>query len=241
VEWHQSEQKEAVLVENSCSQRRIAVGVALMAFGTVGLVAANPASAHLGAPVQASEPTHVTGNATCGDLAPDGANWTELKVEPVVNGTSSDGTLTVTIVVDENGPNGPTFDWTSDIGVDAVFVKGGPDGNLYLYDPESTGDSGLHAPTNPANGKYYGLSHVSFCYDEDDTTTTTSSTTTTSMPPGGGEMPPPGEQAPPPAVAVPRDHLPVTGRGTTAMLIGGSLLLAAGLALVAGSRRLLRS
>ena len=122
----------------------------------------------------------VEGNATCAQLAPEGASWTEFKVEPVEDGTFSDGTLTVTIDVTDT-EDGPVFDWTSNIGVDAVFVKGGPGGLLYVYDPEATGDTGLHAPVNPSNGKFFGLSHVSFCYDEDQaTTTTTEAPTTTS-------------------------------------------------------------
>lgn len=109
----------------------------------------------------ASFGTHVTpvehdGNPSCSSLG--GGN--ELKVEPVEAGTYSDGTLSVTLSnVDEK-----MFDWSSNIGVDAVFVKGGPTGNLYSYDPESTGDTGLVAPDN-GNGGRYGLSHVSFCYD----------------------------------------------------------------------------
>jgi hypothetical protein len=46
-----------------------------------------------------------------------------------------------------------------------VFVKGGPVGNLYVYNPESWGDGGLHSPINPNNGQPYGLSHISFCYN----------------------------------------------------------------------------
>jgi len=122
----------------------------------------------------------VADNPTCGDLAPEGASWTEFKVEPVEDGTFSDGTLTVTIAVTETD-DGPVFDWTSNIGVDAVFVKGGPGGLLYVYDPpaESTGDTGLHAPVNPNNDKFFGLSHVSFCYDKDQATTTTTERDTT--------------------------------------------------------------
>jgi hypothetical protein len=44
-----------------------------------------------------------------------------------------------------------------------VYVKGGPGGNLYTYDPGQTADCGLVTPTNPNNKKLYGLSHVSFC------------------------------------------------------------------------------
>ena len=81
-------------------------------------------------------------NPTCSDF---GA-WTELKVEPPGNGEFSDGTLTVTITNFTNSdPKG--FDWSSDIGVDAVLVKAGSDKhNLYVYDPEATSDTGLVRP-----------------------------------------------------------------------------------------------
>jgi hypothetical protein len=75
------------------------------------------------------------------------------------------------------------FDWTSNIGVDQVIAKGGPNANVYTYDPESTGDTGLHAPVNPNNNRFFGLSHISFCYDVEAPTTTTTTTTTTTMPP----------------------------------------------------------
>ena len=105
------------------------------------------------------DPVLAEDNPTCADL---GSNWTELKVEPVTSGVYSDGTLAVNLTV-----SGSTISWTSNIGVDSVFVKGGPDGNLYQYDPptEATSDSGLHSPINPNTGQPYGLSHVSFCYD----------------------------------------------------------------------------
>jgi hypothetical protein len=52
-------------------------------------------------------------------------------------------------------------DWSSNISIDGVFVKGGPEGgNLYVYDPEATSDSGLGTPGTGA-----GISHVEFCYD----------------------------------------------------------------------------
>jgi hypothetical protein len=84
------------------------------------------------------QPIFVAGNATCAQLAP---GTTELKIEPVADGTYSDGTLTVTIDVRDTA-DGQVFDFTANIGVDAVFVKGGPDGNLYLYNPEVTADTG---------------------------------------------------------------------------------------------------
>jgi hypothetical protein len=110
------------------------------------------------------EPTFHADNPTCKNF---NGSWTELKVEPVADGEYTNGTLTVTVAVDEDAK---TFDWTSNIGVDAVFVKGGDNGNLYTYDPpaEETSDTGLHAPLNDSTseeGDFYGLSHISFCYD----------------------------------------------------------------------------
>ena len=105
--------------------------------------------------------THVTpqvvaGNPTCGGN----------KFDPPNNGTHNVpgfGSITV------SNANGSTFDWSSTFGIDSVIVKGGPNSNVYTYDPpaESFGDTGLHAPVNPSNGQFFGLSHIEFCFDED--------------------------------------------------------------------------
>ena len=156
-------------------RRRAVAGLITMLIGAGCLIGASQGGAGATAGQASTTPTvEVDENATCAELAPEGTTWIELKVEPVGDGTFSDGTLTVTIDV-RNTADGPVFDWTSNIGVDAVFVKGGPNGLLYVYDPpaESTGDTGLHAPVNPNNGKFFGLSHVSFCYDKDQATTST--------------------------------------------------------------------
>lgn len=123
------------------------------------------------APVSAASvpPEPIEGNPSCVDLNP---GWIELKVDPPANGIFTDGTLSVTIsgldVTDLSDVKGP-FDWASNIGVDAVFVKGGPNGNLYQYDPpppEATGDTDLNTPLNPPPpDKHFGVSHISFCYD----------------------------------------------------------------------------
>ena len=212
-----------------------------MVAGAVILVAAPLGNA--GATAQQATPStsEVGNNATCGQLAPEGANWTELKVDPVEDGTFTDGTLTVTIEVtgftDDDEPQ--VFDWTSNIGVDAVFVKGGPGGLLYVYDPESTGDTGLHAPVNPNNDKFFGLSHVSFCYDKDQATTTTSTTmggSTTSTTPGESTTTTAMGDVTTTTVA-PSDELPRTGSTAGPMLGIGAALLAGGGALVGYARR----
>ena len=143
------------------------------------------------------QPVLKTGNPTCSDLISNGI--IELKVEPVVDGsfTSADGTLTVTIDV-RSTADGPVFDWTSNIGVDAVFVKGGPNGNLYVYAPEATGDTGLHSPVNPnnPNDQFYGLSHISFCYDKDATTKPPTPSETPSKTPTEEPTKPPTTETP---------------------------------------------
>jgi hypothetical protein len=161
-------------------RRSLVVGLAAIA-GAVALFTVLPASATHVAPTQAP------GNPAC----PPGT--ITLKIEPVVSGTFTDGTLTVTIVVRDTA-GGQVFDFTSNIGVDQVIAKGGPNANIYTYDPEATEDTGLHAPVNPNNDRFFGLSHISFCYDVEPTTTTppttpsttvpsTTSTTTTTVPP----------------------------------------------------------
>jgi hypothetical protein len=153
------------MADRTTLRRALVIGLAALA-AALGLFTVLPASA------ASVIPTQESGNARCP------AGTTELKVEPVESGTFTDGTLTVTLVV-----TGATFDWTSNIGVDVVIVKGGNVSNVYDYRPgESTGDTGLSAPINPKTGEPFGLSHVSFCYDveEPTTTTTTAPTTTTS-------------------------------------------------------------
>jgi hypothetical protein len=150
-------------------QRRKSVMIFAILLSLLGLVFASSIA-------QASHvtPVLVPGNPTCAQLAPD---TIELRVQPVVDGTYGDGTLSVTIDVRDTA-QGPVFDFTANIGVDAVFVKGGPDGNLYAYTPEITADTDLHAPVNPANNRYFGLSHILFCYDVEPNTNTPTVTNT---------------------------------------------------------------
>jgi hypothetical protein len=90
------------------------------------------------------------------------SGYLEYKVEPVQAGLHG-GYFTLTNV--ESGGTGPTFDWSSIVPVYQVIVKGGPGANTYDYEG-ATSDSGLHAPENPNNGKWHGLTHVTFCYEE---------------------------------------------------------------------------
>lgn len=134
----------------------------------------------------------VTSNLTCDDFEPAGADWNELKVDPNGDGifADDDGPLKVKI---ENTTNDKSFDWHSldyvtnlppGIGVDAVYVKGGSGGShLYLYDPESIGDTGL---SSPGAGESNGISHISFCYDSEGEGATETPEVTTTRPPSTG-------------------------------------------------------
>jgi len=96
-------------------------------------------------------------NPSCAAL---GDNFDEIKFDPPVSGTISQDGMEITIDAD-----GYIVDWSSNLGIDAVIVKGGPNANVVWYDPESTGDTGLTAPINPNTQSPYGLSHITFCYD----------------------------------------------------------------------------
>jgi hypothetical protein len=111
------------------------------------------------APVYAVDPVFVAGNPACP------AGYIEFKINNTpAAGQHTDGTLVVTITRVDNA-TGQAFNWSSNIGVDVVIVKGGPNANVYTYIPEASGDSLLHSPLNSDNGKYFDISHVSFCYD----------------------------------------------------------------------------
>jgi uncharacterized repeat protein (TIGR01451 family) len=127
-------------------------------------------------------PVQVEGNPKCGELSD--AEF-ELKVEPVADGTFSDGTLTVTIDVRDTAA-GQVFDFTSNIGVSAVLAKGGTEGgNLYTYSPPATSDTGLHAPANQNSTTWANLSHISFCYDVTPDLDITKTASTTQVTEGG--------------------------------------------------------
>ena len=103
--------------------------------------------------------TKVDGNPKCSDVS---TGLHSIKIDPVPQGNTNWGNsnLSGTLSV-----SGKIVNWSSDQAIGVVIVKGGPNANIYRYDPEATSGSGLHAPLNlkNKNGEYYGLSHVDFC------------------------------------------------------------------------------
>ncbi len=121
------------------------------------------------------QPIFVEGNPACGDIgygygfkvdgSPNGtftfANDEGPPELELTGGAPPDPNNSVTI----SNSDGTLFDWAATLGIDAVIVKGGPNADAYVYDPEDTEDTALHAPVNPGSGEYYGISHIEFCYD----------------------------------------------------------------------------
>ena len=145
------------------AKRRVmgASGALLILMSLVLMLAAPALATHVA-------PVFIEGNQNCNAAT----GLVELtRFEPVEDGTQAG----VTITVNEEAK---TLDWTSTVDIAAVFVKGGSDGNLYLYPGGETSDTGLHAPIN-ASGGFAGLSHVTFCVPDTATTTTTVEDTTT--------------------------------------------------------------
>lgn len=125
-------------------------------------------------------------NYSCSELATmhggTGAEWLPgdkelLKVDEAPTAgtyTRTDGYVTVTVT---NGTS-TTFDWSSNVAIDAVFVKSGQNGhNLYVYAGEATSGSGLSTPY--VDNKYQDISHISFCYDVELVVNKTAATTFT--------------------------------------------------------------
>ncbi len=183
--------------------------------------------------------TVVPDNPTCSDLIPGS---TELKVEPVADGTFTTDGFSVTLDVrmltaddpqhagDQTGSQ--VVDFTATGGtVIGVVVKGGPTANFYDYRPAGvTSGTGLHAPAldQQNNQKFAGLSHISFCFAPPTTTTTSAPPTTTSAPPTTTTPPAPTSPLP--------TTLPKTGTGFP---VGSAALFAVFLLAVGGGALLL--
>src|SRR5215203_1022523 len=129
----------------------------LVPFLAAGALVAVPAAAS----AASVEPVYHEGNPNCMDLG----YGHEIKFDPPSAGTKSGDGVSVQMSIGAD-QFGAVVDWSSSAAIDAVIVKGGPNANAYVYAGESSGDTGLHAPFNGPD-KYYGLSHVNFCWDDE--------------------------------------------------------------------------
>lgn len=105
---------------------------------------------------------YVAGNPRCGAAPGGGFN---LKIEAEDLGVGSYGPIDITSY------DGKYVSWAIDSAylntydANMVIVKGGPNAIIYHYDMWDDADTRLTAPVNPNNGKYYGISHIQFCFD----------------------------------------------------------------------------
>lgn len=122
-------------------------------------------------------PVFVSGNPSCATLNastnPAFAHITSnfgFKVDPPASGTfpytngagreltggaPSDPSNSLTIDI----LNSSTFDWTSTRPISAVIVKGGPNANVFAFNPGSFGDTDLYTV-----GKRFEISHIEVCF-----------------------------------------------------------------------------
>ncbi|MFI9586620.1 hypothetical protein ACIHCQ_33410 [Streptomyces sp. NPDC052236] len=123
------------------------------------------------------------GNPACADVLP-GQPAPYLFSFSVAGGLVPDAPETYTfpapyadgsVTIDVDSSNlGPVFDFTINgpYAARGVIAKGGPNANFYNYAPPTYpngigADDNLHAPVNPANNTYYGLSRIDFCVVRD--------------------------------------------------------------------------
>ena len=148
----------------------VSVVIVVAMFGLTAVLAGGVASAAL---VQPTEEPFPGGDPVC----PAGQSGFRADNNPGT-GEYTDGTLFVDVTFVAPTPaSGAELSWAIDFGpgkspagslVTQVVVKGGTPQNVYDYSAQPgggvTGDSGLHAPLNPNSNKWYGVSHIDFCY-----------------------------------------------------------------------------
>jgi hypothetical protein len=108
------------------------------------------------------------GNRTCGEVATaygigSFSNSFGQINAPFTNNTATFGAITATT-------DGTLVSWTIDVPAGycvkyvAAIVKGSNDANIYFYEGDVRGDSGLASPIAGGSGSAAGLSNLSFCY-----------------------------------------------------------------------------
>jgi hypothetical protein len=105
------------------------------------------------------DPTVIDGNASCGQINVAYDHEFKIDATPETK-TYSDPNSDFEVDITVNA-GATLMDFSANLSVDAVFVKGGTGGgNLYVYDPATTEDTGLMTPTGQQ------ISHVSFCFND---------------------------------------------------------------------------
>jgi hypothetical protein len=160
--------------ERSSHLRRMGVGLGTIVAGGLVLLGAlpGPAAGDEGEPPSG---TPVEGNPTCAELGEFDAEF-KIDEQPEAGTTYEDPNSDFEVTITEVGDDDPmTVSFEANIPAAAVFVKSGPGGILYTFEPPSTTGTALASPND-------SISHLSFCWNDDQATTTTTEhdgTTTT--------------------------------------------------------------
>jgi hypothetical protein len=155
-------------------EKRITAFVIVMA--VIGVLLGLPSAAHaaLVEPILV-EKSEFTRTPTCAQLwtlRPDADEWDEAPwVEIRLAGGQTSATVVlagynqpVTVDVTYSSTAGQIASFETSKPVAAVFMKGGDDGLLYVYnEPGVTSDENLNTPLN-SNGKFFDVSHINFCF-----------------------------------------------------------------------------
>ncbi|MGK2852331.1 MAG: hypothetical protein ACSLFN_15680 [Candidatus Limnocylindrales bacterium] len=139
-------------------------GAVMIAIISTGMTFANHAISGDNVAPNANAHTYIAGNPKCG-AAPDGGF--NLKIEAEDLGVGTYGPIEITSY------DGKYVSWkiaagfTNVYDANTVIVKGGPNAIIYAYDVWDDADTRLTSPRNynGAQPKYYGISHVDFCFD----------------------------------------------------------------------------
>lgn len=122
------------------------------------------------APVTSAAPTPEQISARTGQRCVDG---TKIEIsDTFVNGTwfALNGGGSVALHITKTAAGEVLEFWTDeDHMVTSVIIKGGPVSIMalkYNYPEGSMYDTGLHAPSNPNSGKWYGVSFACFTSDK---------------------------------------------------------------------------
>jgi hypothetical protein len=141
------------------------IATVLIAVMSTGIALANHAIAGDNVAPNANAHWQVDGNPKCGDATAGGFT---LKIDASILGVGNYGPIDITAYDGKHVSWAINAAYLNTYDANLVIVKGGPTAIIYQYtDPGDDADTNLTAPQNPngAGPKYYGISHVDFCFD----------------------------------------------------------------------------
>lgn len=139
-------------------------GATMIAIMATGMTFAGHAISGDNVAPNANSHQYVAGNPRCGAASAGGIN---IKIEAEDLAVGNYGPIRITAVTGKYVSWEIRSEYLHTYDADTVIVKGGPNAIVYSYDTWDDSDTRLTAPQNPngAGPKYYGISHVSFCFD----------------------------------------------------------------------------